>query len=707
MSYDSLTRTVDWLSYQTRQSLAELDVVYIDARNEGTAIDFTSEKTLAVASVPEGAESVQAVVDAVFHISWTGGDYLDAVARVEANTSVVATAWCYLNSSAGSYNCTLLGVHEPREPTIYKLVLEAQAGRTSGTIDNVALRVQHRMVHETDRLLYSTCAVSSVQAWGLTGATSAFAQLLVDGIFGTTKITKLTDAAPEFTQLTVSSEFTEPMASGDYYVSTAGSDTDPGTKAQPFQTIQKGLDTVSSGQTVVVMAGDYPEQLEFKTASVTLIAGTSPVNVASPSSPQVYVTAEAFDYGVIDGINVTGTPAIGIYVENADFWEVKNCTIKNMSNPTGTYVWGCHFKYGSNHQVNNCHFDNIFNAYESYGLYFRSNASCTAWGNMFTCIQKNGIRIRDVKNSSINDNWFAGVYEPIAVNLRCTNNSIFNNDGHHNESFIAYKHSPSPGATQYNEIRYNTMRDLITDCVRLGVNGSACDYLRVHHNLFKHGGDNMVYEDSEWTGSHMSCDYNMYWSTAGRPDGWYYFDSYGVTTCASVAEIVTQTDYEDNGLEYDSDEVDNYGATSISLSYPDWTPITSLSIVGASRSTADAAVCVDWQRTQTGGSVDRWESGANSADEWLSLDLGEVSTWDTFIYKPYFANNAAEIRIHTSDDDASYTSIYSLTTTCDNYTFFCLRMPSAQSCRYVRIEFETALTATGFTVEELSVGSLV
>lgn len=49
-----------------------------------------------------------------------------------------------------------------------------------------------------------------------------------------------------------------PQASGKtYWVSPVGSDANPGTEAQPFETIQKGVDAVGPGDTVVVKDGIY------------------------------------------------------------------------------------------------------------------------------------------------------------------------------------------------------------------------------------------------------------------------------------------------------------------------------------------------------------------------------------------------------------------------------------------------------------------
>jgi hypothetical protein len=48
-------------------------------------------------------------------------------------------------------------------------------------------------------------------------------------------------------------------AAATYYVSTSGSDSNPGTKSQPFGTIQKAANTVNPGNTVIVKNGTYTD----------------------------------------------------------------------------------------------------------------------------------------------------------------------------------------------------------------------------------------------------------------------------------------------------------------------------------------------------------------------------------------------------------------------------------------------------------------
>src|SRR5438034_10559155 len=50
-----------------------------------------------------------------------------------------------------------------------------------------------------------------------------------------------------------------------YYVAPTGSDSNPGTSAAPWRTIQKAANTLNGGDTVIVNAGTYNERVQVLT----------------------------------------------------------------------------------------------------------------------------------------------------------------------------------------------------------------------------------------------------------------------------------------------------------------------------------------------------------------------------------------------------------------------------------------------------------
>ena len=109
-------------------------------------------------------------------------------------------------------------------------------------------------------------------------------------------------------------------ASAQYFVSTSGSDANPGTLAQPFKTIQKAADVMGAGDSCLILAGTYRE---------TVI----PVNNGAPGNPIVFKNYQN------DKVIIVGTDSVsgwipyqnGIYKTYAPDTVLQLCMDKLMA----------------------------------------------------------------------------------------------------------------------------------------------------------------------------------------------------------------------------------------------------------------------------------------------------------------------------------------------------------------------------------------
>ena len=95
-----------------------------------------------------------------------------------------------------------------------------------------------------------------------------------------------------------------------YYVSPTGSNSAAGSSAAPWQTLQKAVDTVVAGDTVIVRAGNYAgfNMTRDGTAAARITLSGEPgatVNSRGPAPLSGAMNLEGASYVTIEGFNVT------------------------------------------------------------------------------------------------------------------------------------------------------------------------------------------------------------------------------------------------------------------------------------------------------------------------------------------------------------------------------------------------------------------
>jgi parallel beta-helix repeat protein len=144
---------------------------------------------------------------------------------------------------------------------------------------------------------------------------------------------------------TVGSSLPAPLAASTgttFYVSPSGSDTNSGTSASPWRTIQRALKSLTAGQTVVVAAGTYGERdytVNSGTASAPITlkaaAGAKPVITGRLKITNAYFRVRGFKF---QGQNSLSTDTL-IYVSGATHIEISNNEISH-STQSGIYLSG-------------------------------------------------------------------------------------------------------------------------------------------------------------------------------------------------------------------------------------------------------------------------------------------------------------------------------------------------------------------------------
>ena len=157
-----------------------------------------------------------------------------------------------------------------------------------------------------------------------------------------------------------------------YYVNGAnGSDTNPGTQAQPWKTIQKCLNQVQPGSTCLTAGGNYNESLVLKisgtgSARITIQNYNNQIVTVNSGASRTLVTSGNINYYTIDGIQfISAANPVDqsdsslhfslnywgdghLYEKGNDGFILRNC-----------YIEGAVYFYGSDNIVENCELNGL------------------------------------------------------------------------------------------------------------------------------------------------------------------------------------------------------------------------------------------------------------------------------------------------------------------------------------------------------------
>jgi parallel beta-helix repeat protein len=167
-----------------------------------------------------------------------------------------------------------------------------------------------------------------------------------------------------------------------YYVSTSGSDSNPGTLAQPWATLQKAVDTIAAGDTAIVLPGTYvgcrarysgasgaPKTLIAQTAGTVLVNTYGPVN-RRQSNVEIQHDdgVSAVSYWTIQGFEVANAVKWGIDGITAHNLTVRYCTAHH--NGLTTAVTGIFSAFGNYNLIE----DNVSYSNGEHGIYVNNSS---------------------------------------------------------------------------------------------------------------------------------------------------------------------------------------------------------------------------------------------------------------------------------------------------------------------------------------------
>ena len=258
-----------------------------------------------------------------------------------------------------------------------------------------------------------------------------------------------------------------------YYVAPTGNDLNPGTEAQPWQTIQKAADSLIPGDTVYIKAGTYQER----------------VVPQNPGSADNYIVYAAYpgDMVIIDGTSINTPEWVGLFdITGKEYIRVSGLRIMNAGpgphNPGILVEQSNHIVIENNYVYNTS--DSGIGVWNSKNISIDNNEveeACYAGYN--ESISIGGTDGFEVKRNHV----YHSQKEGIDVKDGSSNGRVFNNHVHHTEAVGIYvdawdKHT-------YNiEVFENIVHD-IADSNGLSLaseSGGKLENIRIYNNIAYH-----------------------------------------------------------------------------------------------------------------------------------------------------------------------------------------------------------------------------
>jgi parallel beta-helix repeat protein len=322
-----------------------------------------------------------------------------------------------------------------------------------------------------------------------------------------------------------------------YFVSTAGSDSWPGTAAQPWRTLQYAAGEVGPGDKVTVRAGSTPAASSFAgfhltadgTAGAPIEFFAEPgvlINAPNPIRTQHGINLENASHVVIDGFSVTGMQQAGVrsvgingntfashvtirnvHSYNNGYWGiltgfVNDVLIENNVTSGSAVEHGIYVSNSGDRPVirNNTVFDNRGN-----GIHMNGDASLGGDGIISNALVSGNVIYNNAKlNAQGQPGGGSGINMDGVQNSRIENNLLYNN---HASGISLYSIDGAEGSKN-NVVVNNTVYQASDGRWALNIKDGSTGNI-VRNNILLHPGTRGAIDISTSSLPGLTSDYNV------------------------------------------------------------------------------------------------------------------------------------------------------------------------------------------------------
>ena len=278
-----------------------------------------------------------------------------------------------------------------------------------------------------------------------------------------------------------------------YYVAKNGKDSNPGTEAQPWLTLNKAASTLTAGDTVIVKQGTYNEQLLIR-------------NSGSVGSPITFTTYED-DEVIIDGTGISiGWDGL-IRIDDVSYVTISGFKVQN-SNYFGIYCMDtCDNIIIENNKVYNCQSSGIIVFHgdgQSSNMYIRNNLIDTVCMNM----NQEALSLSRVDNFELIDNKVFNSYkEGIDAKNGCRNGIIKGNEVSNYDAIRPCIYVDAYGRDSYNIIIEKNIAHHNGQGICLATEeGGTIENIKIFNNIVYSNSNGFGIHKFNTGGSHLKKD---------------------------------------------------------------------------------------------------------------------------------------------------------------------------------------------------------
>ena len=222
--------------------------------------------------------------------------------------------------------------------------------------------------------------------------------------------------------LAAASCFVPGTEAAEYYVSTGGVNTNPGTLALPWRTIQKAADSVTAGDIVNIRAGTYSERVSISNKDGTLALPIVFQKYSGDAGAAVIdQTGQTPPNGLSALLSIQNSDHITLkYLEFANYKTFGTNTQQRAQLPVGIHITGD----GNGIQIRDCKVHNIWQSSATLNNFDANGFGIAVYGSAAAPIDNlviDGCEVFTLRT---------GASESIAINGNATNFRVTNNRVH-------------------------------------------------------------------------------------------------------------------------------------------------------------------------------------------------------------------------------------------------------------------------------------